>query len=298
MSTYTSTHLCLCSMCISDANAVRVSVGVPVCVGVWVGAWLTAGPLQLPSLNTGDDPAGINNNPVDEGASLVKLVFGALALALRDSHANQARMVHEHNYDLLRDTLGSANLLHGPLAEYTIACVYNMACDTFGRDLQWNGRDDPTPCIVNPNVLKAVVPLLPAVSTSILSFFIDRLKFLCRYEASAQNCCKVSLLEDIIDHLGHVILDVHHQYHPTLMDVVQCLGGTDLSAVELRLLLRLGLDDRMADDATGSKALVSRLARRHTSRKAPRGTWWHGLVLAWERMVWSSPTVVVYCVAV
>jgi hypothetical protein len=143
---------------------------------------------------------------------------------------------------LLRESLQSANLLTSQYARATLDCIFSMATDTFGQDLAWDGMHGPPACVINPHILKVIITALPTESSRVSMAFLQRTRLLCQSEASAQNCCKVEILGEILSHFGRVLLDVSHALHDDVKAIVMYLGECSISPGELKALLRLSAD--------------------------------------------------------
>lgn len=117
-----------------------------------------------------------------------------------------------------------------------------MATDTFGQDLNWDGMQGPPACVVNPHILKVIISALPVESSRVSVTFLKRTRLLCQSEASAQNCCKVEILGEILSHFGQVLLNVGHPLHDDVKAIVTYLGESSISPGELKALLRLSAD--------------------------------------------------------
>jgi len=167
-------------------------------------------------------PEGERGSRPDEGLlSVLKLSFNVLALVVRDSHENQEVVQREGYYTLLRDSLQSARLLRSEYARATLDCIFSMATDTFGEELTWDRLQGPPACVTNPHILKAIIPVLPTEVSRVSAAFLQRTRLLCQSEASAQNCCKVEILFEVLGHFGPVLLDPEHPLHDDVKAIVK-----------------------------------------------------------------------------
>ena len=169
---------------------------------------------------------------------LLEHTFEVMATSLHESRVNQAAVREERSYEMLRDTVRSAELMSSKHVIALFDCVFHMSAETFGRDINWDDMSTQPPPIVNAEVLGAFIPLLPS-SPRHAATYLKRLRIILRSPSNAQVCSEASMVQILLDHFGSALMAPDAEFHEDLLEIVTRLGQFNVSRSELWKMLRL-----------------------------------------------------------
>lgn len=168
--------------------------------------------------------------------SLLTAVFHTLAASFRDNEANRKAFVEDRRFEMLVDSLRTANVAAGALAAHTFEALLRLAGECFGKE---SAHSITQMTLHNPAVVPHAIALLPQAPAAVQAAVFGQLVQIAESDVNAQALASVETMQAFLKHFRGELEDPDSELHDALHSLAVRLGRHRISPQELREYLRL-----------------------------------------------------------